>query len=158
MRLIVVILCLLMTSCALSDYPGVPVQAAQVRASLENRHDLVVPTFDEVYQTTTESAVWQAGRTAWRSGRGEIQDCDDYALDCIAELRHAAYRRGDVSSPAAFLLPVKLTDGRRHGVVAALCETETGAQWTYFDPQAMRTLNRNQIAHALQPPTRLRQR
>lgn len=144
-----VVIALLLTSCASIPQDAAIVQAAQVRAAVGNRHGFEVKTHDDRYGVSTKPDVWRAINGINRSPRGEIQDCDDDALDAILNLRVNAYNAGQRVSPAAFMLPAKMKDGRRHAVLLVLCETKSGAEWAYFDASLRREISRFDIDHLI---------
>ena len=141
--------CLLLAACSASYKPGVAVQAAQLRAALDNRHGFHLVTYDNVYRTTTLDALWQAGTDSWYPTNGELGDCDDRAQSLLAQLRRNAAMHGDSLEPAAFLMPSLMRDGRRHAVIVALTETSHGAEWVYWDPLENRQLGRSEILRPL---------
>ena len=144
-----ILLCLLLTSCAVTSGSGVAVQASQLRAALANRHGFRLITHDDVYQTTSLNAIRQACDASWYPKRGELGDCDDRCQALLAALRLQAYKNGDSREPAAFMMPCIMRDGRRHGVIVALCETTDGAAWRYWCPLENRELGRNEILKPL---------
>ena len=141
--------CLLLAACSASYKPGVAVQAAQLRAALDNRHGFHLVTHDTVYRTTTLDALWQAGTDSWYPTKGEMGDCDDRAQALLVQLRRNAAMHGDSLEPAAFLMPSLMRDGRRHAVIVALTETSHGAEWVYWDPLENRQLGRSEILRPL---------
>ena len=140
---------LLLTSCASIPQDAAIVQAAQVRAALDNRHGWHPSTHDNVYRTTTLDALWQAGTDSWYPTKGEMGDCDDRAQALLVQLRRNAAMHGDSLEPAAFLMPSLMRDGRRHAVIVALTETSHGAEWVYWDPLENRQLGRSEILRPL---------
>lgn len=149
MRHLVVIALLMLASCAAVPQDAAVVQAAQVRAALENRHSWIPATHDDEYLTTSLDELWQAGTDSWYPTKGELGDCDDRCQALLAALRLQAYKNGDSHEPAAFMMPCIMRDGRRHGVIVALCETPSGAVWRYWCPLENRELGRNEILKPL---------
>ena len=149
MRHLAVIALLLLSACSTVPENAAVVQAAQVRAAMQNRHGFELVTHDTVYRTTTLDALWQAGTDSWYPTKGELGDCDDRAQSLLAQLRRNAAMHGDSLEPAAFLMPSLMRDGRRHAVIVALTETSHGAEWVYWDPLENRQLGRSEILRPL---------
>ena len=148
MRHFAVITTLLLSGCSTVPENAAVVQAVQVRAALENRHGWTPATYDESYSTTSLDELWQANVNSWRHEAGGW-DCEDNADALLLQLRISAVKRGDSCSPAAFLMPSLMRDGRRHAVIVALTETSHGAEWVYWDPLENRQLGRSEILRPL---------